>query len=96
MSNVLKKIEIGNPLINLEMWNLYDEYQTITTDEELAAFYHKCLDILEVFQMCNRNMPVFLSSIYSMIAFSTNVDANPLYLLMQKTLISDENRNSKH
>lgn len=86
MANLLKKIEVGNPLINLEMWELYKEHQAIKTDEELANFYHKLLDIQEVFYMCNRRNPVFEAFIYNMIAFSTGVDVNPIFFLMQQTL----------
>lgn len=86
MANLLKKIEVGNPLINLEMWALYEEHQAIKTDEQLANFYHKLLNINEVFYICNRKNPTFENFIYSMISFSTNVDVNPLYFLMQQTI----------
>lgn len=90
MPKILKKIEVGNPLINLEMWNLYSEHEALKTDEQLASFYHKLLDILEVFHMCNRKNPLFESFIYSMIAFSTGQDESPLYFLMQQTLRDHE------
>lgn len=90
MQNYLKKIEVGNPLINLEMWELYQEYQTLKTDEQLVNFYHKLLDIVEVFYMCNRKNKVFENFIYSMIAYSTGVDVNPVFFLMQQTLRDHE------
>ena len=86
MANLVKKIEVGNPLINLELWKLYKEHQLIQTDEDLANFYHKLLDIQEVFYMCNRKNQLFEDFTYSMIAFSTSQDENPLYYLMQQTL----------
>lgn len=94
MTNLLKKIEVGNPLINLEMWQLYEEHELINTDQGLVDFYHKLLDILEVFEMCNRRNPVFEAFIYQMISFSTGADINPLYVLMQQTLYEhNEDRN---
>lgn len=89
MQNYLKKMEVGNPLVNLEMWELYKEHEAITNDEQLADFFHKLLNIIEVFYMCNRKNPVFEAFVYSMIAYSTSMDVNPVYFLMQQTLYED-------
>lgn len=90
MAKLLKKIEVGNPLINLEMWNLYEEHESLKTDQELADFYHKMLDIIEVLHMINRINPVFEAFVYNMIAFSTSTDVNPVFFLMQQTLRDHE------
>lgn len=87
----LKKIEVGNPLINLEMWNLYEEHELIKTDEDLANFYHMLLDVQDVLHMCNRKMPVFESAVYKMIDYSSGTDVNPLFNLMIQTLEVHEN-----
>lgn len=75
MANVLKKIEIGNPLINLGLTSLYEEHELIETDEELVRFYHKVLTITE-------GLDVATSMTYAMIAFSTGLNINPLIFLL--------------
>jgi len=82
----LKKIEVGNPLINLEMWNLYEQHEIVQTDEQLADFYHMLLDVQDVLYMLNRRMPVFENQTYKMIDFSSHRDENPLYMLIQSTI----------
>lgn len=62
-TNVLKKIQVGNPLINLGLMGLYDEHQAAKTDEELAAFYHN-------FLTCAEGSTIAESFAYSMMAFS--------------------------
>lgn len=82
MANItknLKKIEVGNPLINLELWSLYDIYQAANTDEELAKAYHTILNAVQGSDLAER-------LVYDMICFSTSQDENSLYFLMQKTL----------
>lgn len=76
MANLLKKIQIGNPLINLGLMNLYDQHELAKTDEELAAFYHHMLDSVE-------GSKVAESFAYSMISYSTGVNINPIMLLLQ-------------
>lgn len=95
MANLLKKIQIGNPLINLEMWNLYEEHEAIQTDEQLANFYNKLLDIQEVFHYCNRKMPVLEAFTYNMIAFSTGESESSLIMEMNR-VIHDESINWNH
>lgn len=75
MSNLLKKITIGNPLINFGMREDYEAYQKIKTAEELAAFYHRMLDETE-------NRPLVQQSIYAMITFSTGVNINADQLIL--------------
>lgn len=71
----LKKISIGNPLINFQMWEELDEYEKITTDEELAAFHHKLLN------NCPEERTTLIGFIYAMIAYSTGVNINPQVLI---------------
>ena len=75
MANLMKKIQIGNPLINLGLFKLYDEHEQIKTDEELANFYHKLLNACE-------GSEVATSMTYAMIAFSTGLNINPLIFLL--------------
>ena len=77
MSNVLKKITIGNPLINFRKQEEYKKYQSIQTDEELAAFYHKLLD------ECKDEQTTYESFLFAMIGYSTgvNINANQLFQL---------------
>ena len=83
MQRYLKKIEVGNPLINLELFILYDIYQEAKTDEELVKAYHTILNAVEGSEIAEQ-------FVYSMIAFSTNKDEDPLYYLMQQTLRDHE------
>lgn len=72
-TNVLKKIEVGNPLYNLGLYKLLDEHNATSTDEGLAKFYHRLLG-------CVEGSEVATKMTYAMIAFSTGMDADPLYL----------------
>jgi hypothetical protein len=69
MTNVLKKITIGNPLINLGLNNEAEIYEELSSDEEIANFYHRLLD------NCPSERTTLESFIYAMIFFSTDVDA---------------------
>ncbi|MBD0822609.1 hypothetical protein [Aestuariibaculum marinum] len=82
-ANVLKKIEVGNPLINLGLFNLYDKHQEAKNDEQLANFYHHLLDSVEGSEIAEQLT-------FAMIAYSTGIDINPLILM---TLERDEDRN---
>lgn len=73
MANVLKKIHIGNPLINLGLMTLYAEYERIETDEELVKFYHKLLSATEGLQVAT-------GMTYAMIDYSVGKSFNPLIL----------------
>ncbi len=44
MTNILKKIEAGNPLANFGLWDDLAEYEACQTDEQLADFYHNLLN----------------------------------------------------
>ncbi|WP_142783394.1 hypothetical protein [Changchengzhania lutea] len=79
MSNLLKKIEVGNPLINLGLFNLYDAHQETKTDEDLANFYHHLLSCVEGSEVAEKIT-------YAMISYSTGMDVNPVYLEMQKQI----------
>ena len=76
MANLLKKIQIGNPLINLGLMDLYDKHELAKTDEEIASFYHHLLDSVEGSEVAE-------AFTYSMISFSTGVNINPIMLLLQ-------------
>ena len=82
-ANLLKKIQFGNPLINLGLQSLYDKYQNSFTDEEIANVYNHILN-------CVEGSTTAENMVYSMIAFSTCKDRNPVYQLMINT-INDEN-----
>ncbi len=82
-ANVLKKIEVGNPLVNLGLWKLYDEHQACRTDEQLAAFYHRLLT-------CSEGSTLTMSFAYQMIAFSQGMDKSPLFEIMDQ-LIEEHN-----
>ena len=73
-SNVLKKITIGNPLINFGKQEEFRRYQEIDNDEELAKFYHQLLD------ECPEKQTTYESFIYAMIGFSTGVNINTKHL----------------
>lgn len=73
-TNVLKKIEVGNPLYNLGLHKLLDEHDATQTDEELATFYHRLLSVTEGSSLAT-------SFAYAMISFSTGIDFNPQILL---------------
>lgn len=65
MTKLMKKLTIGNPLANFEMWNELEEYESIETPEELGAFYHRILD------NCKPEQTMLERFIYAMIDYST-------------------------
>ncbi|WP_299153132.1 hypothetical protein [uncultured Christiangramia sp.] len=69
MSNVLKKITVGNPLVNFGLWEDLEEYKKIQTPEELCNFYHKMLTKYE-----KRKLVYYYITV--MIGFSVNTDVN--------------------
>lgn len=94
MANIaknLKKMEIGNPLINLELFSLYDIYQAAKTDEELCDAYKTILDAVEGSQLAE-------TLVYAMISYSTGAYENPLYMHVEREitkhniLVENENR----
>jgi hypothetical protein len=44
MANLLKKIEVGNPLINFGLYHSYDLYMKIDNDESHVKFLHDVLN----------------------------------------------------
>lgn len=77
-TNVLKKIQIGNPLINLGLMKLYYEYEALQTEEDLIEFYYRLLNATE-------GSEVATSVAYMMISFSIGMDVNPLIQLAYAT-----------
>lgn len=75
MSKLLKKVQIGNPLINFGLHNEAQIYDLIQNDEQLATFYHKMLDMSE-------DRPLVEQTIYAMIGFSTGVNINAKQLIL--------------
>ncbi len=76
-TKVLKKIEVGNPLINLGLLKLYDEHQACRTDEQLSDFYHSLLTCVEGNSLAE-------SFAYGMIAWSVGENiADEVYLLVE-------------
>jgi hypothetical protein len=76
MENNLKKIKVGNPLQNLEMWEWLDAYNLAENDEQLARLYHNLLDHAEATEN------TLLESItHSMIVYSTEKSFNLQILL---------------
>ena len=70
----LKKLHIGNPLANLELWDELEEYNKIEDAEALADFYHKMLNKYD-------HRPFVCSAIEAMVNFSTQITINPNILL---------------
>lgn len=66
MANLLKKIQIGNPLLNFEMYDLYNDYQEIKSDDEHAQFLHELLNIV------GENRTEVRLFIYKMMAHAIN------------------------
>lgn len=67
MTNLMKKIQVGNPLANFHLWDDLEEYERIETNEQLAAFYHKMLNKYE-------SRPLVVRFIFAMIGFSVDVN----------------------
>ena len=82
MANVLKKIEINNPLSLLGMHLEQEIYDSLGNDEELAAFYHKLLDDLDEEIENGKEIPLKQSFLYGMIGFSTGKNINAQMLLL--------------
>lgn len=82
-ANLLKKIEIGNPLYNLGLHGLLEKHNATNSDEELIDFYHHLLDCIE-------GSSVAENVAYNMISFSTGMDVNPVFLEME-TMIMKHN-----
>lgn len=83
MANIaLKKVTIGNPLFNLGMWEELEMYDNISTDEELATFYHAMLQVADQREKNGEAHSVLRSFVYSMIAFSTgrSFNVNQLFI----------------
>jgi len=76
MENNLKKIKVGNPLQNLQMWEWLDAYNLAQDDEQLARVYHNLLDLAE-----KENRTMLESIVYAMITFSTQKSINVNMLL---------------
>ncbi|TXK78718.1 hypothetical protein [Mesonia sp. K4-1] len=72
MTNVLKKITIGNPLFNLEMTKELKAYNEAKSDEEIANIYHNLLNQSE-----NKKNEVLRNFTFAMIAFSTGRNLTP-------------------
>lgn len=86
MANVLKKIEVGNPLINLGLMALYDLHQKVVTDDQLAKFYHLMLDATEGSSLAT-------SFAYAMLSYSTGENGTfQLFEAMESTI---EEHNAK-
>lgn len=67
MTKLMKKLTVGNPLANFHLWDDLAEYDSIQTDEELAAFYHKMLSKYEKF-------PLRIRFLFAMIGFSIGIN----------------------
>lgn len=84
MANLLKKIEVGNPLYNLELFELLEKYEEAQTDEELAKVYHEILHSVE-------GRKVAESMTHAMIAYSVGTTNNQIYMYMNELI---ENHNT--
>ena len=87
-TKLLKKIEIGNPLYNLGLFALLEQYNKCQTDEDLINFYHKFLDCIDSGSNYSK---VAIGVAYAMIAFSTGMDVNPLFLEMEMMILKHNN-----
>lgn len=79
MANVqkmtMKKIVVGNPLINFRMEKEYEEYEAIQSDDELVSFFHKMLDKCQ-------GRPLLERFIYAMISFSVGKETQSINILL--------------
>ncbi|MAX50561.1 MAG: hypothetical protein CMH22_01100 [Methylophaga sp.] len=82
MANVLKKIQVANPLINFDMPEHAEMYECIENDIEMAAFYHHLLDIADHCEDHGYERPMFRAMIYAMISYSTDCNINAQMLLL--------------
>lgn len=76
MANLLKKIEINNPLLILGMGKALKFYEDAQTDEEIADVYHLLLNLAD--RTMNDNLK---NLTYAMIAYSTGININPKCLI---------------
>ena len=74
MVNVLKKLTVGNPLINLHLWDDLDTYEAIKSDSELVNWFHSMLDRYS-------HRPLVCSFINAMINHATGHKVEPEKLL---------------
>lgn len=81
MANILKKVTVGNPLYNLGMLEEAEVYHHLTTDEELARFYHHLLHIADAKEKAGESHELLRAFTYSMIAFSTGWNFNERMLI---------------
>lgn len=89
MANVIKKLEFGNPLINLELFRLYDIYQEAKTDEEIANAYHEILNAVEGSAVAER-------MVYAMISYSTQKNVDDIFILINQINVKDEDSNTQY
>ncbi|MAM17583.1 MAG: hypothetical protein CME35_01275 [Gramella sp.] len=82
MANVLKKIVIASPLPLLGLHTEQEIYNSLQSDEEIAAFYHKLLDVQEAEEKAGFEKPLKKSMIHAMIAASTGKNINAQMLLL--------------
>ena len=75
-TNVLKKIEVGNPLGYFGLLDEAEEYSRIESDEEHANFLHRMLDETE-------ERPMVRQSVWAMVAFATGANINADALIPQ-------------
>lgn len=77
MANIiLKKVQVGNPLFNLGMFEELAAYDNIKTDEELADFYHILLQVADELEKRGEAHSALRGFTYSMISFSTGRSFN--------------------
>lgn len=89
MANVIKKLEFGNPLINLELFRLYDIYQEAKTDEEIANAYHEILNAVEGSAVAER-------MVYAMISYSTQKNVDDIFMFINQINVKDEDSNTQN
>jgi hypothetical protein len=71
MANVMKKITIGNPLAFFGLWSELDEYNSLKTDRELVAFFHRMLTKFS-------DRPLVCNFLYVMLSFSADHNVQSL------------------
>lgn len=70
MANLLNYMEVGNPLINFELWDDYDDYNEIKDDRSLVDWYHQMLEK-------HSHRPLVISFLYAMMSHA--VDTNIVF-----------------
>ena len=76
MPNILKKVEVGNMLYNLEMMEELEMYESAQTDEDLAKAYHHLIDLANQNELEGKPHTLLRNAVYSMIAFSSGHHIN--------------------